>query len=212
MGTASDIRFWDRTSARYSRAAIADQAGYERTLERTRALLTRQGRVLELGCGTGSSALRLAEAAGCYLATDISARMIAIAEAKHAAEPKPGLVFRVADAAALSEEADRFDVVLGLNYLHLVRDLPATLGRVRELLVPGGLFVSKTPCVGEMNPLVRLIALPAARALGKAPYVDAFRADDLGRRIAATGFDVLATESHGTKGRDIRPYVVARRT
>ena len=38
MSTASDARFWDRTSRKYATAAIADQAGYERTLDRTRAL------------------------------------------------------------------------------------------------------------------------------------------------------------------------------
>jgi len=39
MSTASDARFWDRTSRRYAKGAIADPAGYERTLDRTRALL-----------------------------------------------------------------------------------------------------------------------------------------------------------------------------
>ena len=29
MNTASDARFWDRTSRKYAKAAIADQAGYE---------------------------------------------------------------------------------------------------------------------------------------------------------------------------------------
>ena len=35
----SDARFWDRTSRKYARVTIGDQAGYERTLDRTRALL-----------------------------------------------------------------------------------------------------------------------------------------------------------------------------
>jgi len=39
MSSVSDARFWDRTSGRYARSAIADQDGYERTLERTRGLL-----------------------------------------------------------------------------------------------------------------------------------------------------------------------------
>jgi hypothetical protein len=32
-----------------------------------------------------------------------------------------------------------------------VRDLPDTLARIHTLLRPGGLFVSKPPCVGKMN-------------------------------------------------------------
>ena len=102
MSIASDARFWDRTSRKYATGAIADQAGYERTLDRTRALLGSNDRVLELGCGTGTTALRLAGDVQEYLATDISAGMIAIANEKHAAGPIPALVFRTATAEALS--------------------------------------------------------------------------------------------------------------
>lgn len=210
MSTASDARFWDRTSRAYARGAVADQAGYERTLDRTRALLGPGDRVLELGCGTGTTALRLAGDVQSYLATDISAGMIAIAEEKRAAAPVPALAFRTATAEALAPEGGPFDAVLGFNYLHLVRDLPGTLRRIHALLAAEGLFISKTPCVGDMNPLVRLV-LPAMRAIGKAPYAGIFRAAELSRLIGAAGFDILATESHATKGNDGRPYIVARK-
>jgi ubiquinone/menaquinone biosynthesis C-methylase UbiE len=210
MSTASDARFWDRTSRKYAKAAIGDQAGYERTLDRTRALLGPDDRVLELGCGTGTTALRLAGDVQRYLATDISAEMIAIAKEKCVADPVPGLEFRTATAEALSHEATTFDAVLGFNYLHLVRDLPGTLRRIHTLLAAEGLFISKTPCVKDMNPFIRL-AVPAMRAIGKAPHVTVFRAADLTEHLRAAGFDILATESHATKGNDNRPYIVARK-
>ncbi|RUV28515.1 MAG: methyltransferase domain-containing protein [Mesorhizobium sp.] len=211
MSIASDARFWDRSSRKYAMGAIADQAGYERTLDRTRALLEPGDRVLELGCGTGTTALRLAGDVQDYLATDISAGMIAIANEKHAAGPIPALVFRTATVEALTPDAAQFNAVLGFNYLHLVRDLPGTLRHIHALLAAEGLFISKTPCVGDMNPLIRLALLPAMRAIGKAPYAGVFRAADLSQHISAAGFDVLATESHATKGNDNRPYIVARK-
>lgn len=211
MSTASDARFWDRISRKYAKAAISDQAGYERSLERTRTLLGSDDRVLELGCGTGTTALRLAGDVQNYCATDISPEMIAIAETKLAAGPIASLVFRTATAESLAPEHGRFDAVLGFNYLHLVRDLPGTLRRIHALLAAEGLFISKTPCLGDMNPLIRLALLPAMRAIGKAPYVSVFRAAELSQSISAAGFEISATENHATKGNGARPYIVARK-
>jgi ubiquinone/menaquinone biosynthesis C-methylase UbiE len=208
MSTASDARFWDRTSRKYAASVIADQAGYERTLERTHALLRPDDRVLELGCGTGTTALRLAGAVQSYLATDISTEMIAIAKEKHAAVSIPALVFRTATADALAAGNIQFNAVLGFNYLHLVRDPPDTLRRIHGLLAAEGLFISKTPCVGDMNPLIRM-AVPAMRAIGKAPYVSVFRAAELGQQVSAAGFDILAVENHSAKDNNKRPYIVA---
>jgi ubiquinone/menaquinone biosynthesis C-methylase UbiE len=211
MSIASDARFWDRTSRKYARGAIADKAGYERTLDRSRALLRSGDRVLELGCGTGTTAFRLAGNVQDYLATDISAGMITIANERHAAGPIPGLVFRTATAEALTPDAARFNAVLGFNYLHLIRDLPGTLSRIHALLAAEGLFISKTACVGDMNPLIRFALLPAMRAIGKAPYAGVFRAADLSQQICDAGFDILATENHAAKGNENRPYIVARK-
>lgn len=211
MSIASDTRFWDRTSRKYAKAAIADQAGYQRTLDRTRALLGTGDRVLELGCGTGTTALQLAGHVQSYLATDISTEMIAIANEKHATCLVPALAFRTATAEALMFETGQFDAVLGFNYLHLVRDLPGTLRCIHSLLAPGGLFISKTPCVGDMNPFIRLALLPVMRAIGKAPYAGVFQAVALSEHICGAGFDILATESHENKGNESRPYIVVRK-
>lgn len=211
MSTAGDARFWDRISRKYARDAIADQAGYERTLDRTRALLTPDDRVLELGCGTGTTALRLAGDVQSYLATDLSAGMIAIAREKHSASPIPALAFQIATAEASMLEAGRFNAVLGFNYLHMVRDVPGTLRRVHTLLAPEGLFISKTPCLGDMNPLISLVLLPGMRAIGKAPHVSVFRQAEFCQLVSAAGFDILSTENHATKGNDRRPCIVARK-
>jgi len=211
MSTVSDARFWDRISGKYARDAIADQGGYERTLDRTRALLKPDDLVLELGCGTGSTALRLAGDVQSYLATDLSAGMIAIATEKLSASAIPALAFEVATAEASIFEAGGYNAVLGFNYLHMVRDVPATLRRIHTLLAPGGLFISKTPCLGDMNPLVSLVLLPGMRAIGRAPFVSVFRQAELCELVSSAGFDLLATENHATRGNDRRPCIVARK-
>ncbi len=88
--------------------------------------------------------------------------------------------------------------------------MPGTLRRIHALLAADGLFISKTPCVGNMNPLIRLV-LPAMRAIGMAPYAGVFRGAELGRLIGAAGFEILATENHAGRGDDNRPFIVARK-
>ncbi|HEV7227195.1 class I SAM-dependent methyltransferase [Brevundimonas sp.] len=205
----SDARFWDRISLRYAQTRIGDQAGYERTVELTRALLRPDDRVLELGCGTGSTALRLAGEVQNYVATDVSAGMIGIANEKLAATAVSGLVFR--KGTVETEGGDtRHQAVLGFNYMHLVRDLPTTLRRIKGLLVPGGLFISKTPCLADMNPLIRWVLLPAMRATGNAPHVLVLGQRELCRHLRSAGFEIMTVEIHATKGNDNRPFIVAR--
>lgn len=211
MSTADDARFWDRASQRYAKAKIGDEGGYERTLDRTRTLLTQENRVLELGCGTGSTALRLADDVASYVATDISEKMIAIAEEKLAATPVAGLTFLAATAEIVALERDKYDVVLGFNYLHLVRDPQIALRHIHGLLAPRGLFISKTPCLRDMNVLIRSILLPGMRLVGLAPYVSVFGTQDLADLLSAAGFEIVATEWHATKGKDTRPFVLARK-
>ncbi|RYP38710.1 hypothetical protein DL767_002450 [Monosporascus sp. MG133] len=218
MNVNSDAQFWDKSAKSYGNRAVSDVAGYERTLDKTRSVLKPTDKVLELGCGTGTTALRLADAVQSYLATDISSEMIKIANDKLAMGNWPSLgpglpprlSFRTATAEALTAEAARFTAVLGFNYLHLVRDVPGTLRSIHSLLEDGGLFITKTPCVGDMNLLLRL-ALPAARFLGMAPYVSTFRKAELSEQIGAAGFDILQMEMHASKGNDNRPYIIARK-
>ncbi|MBX9926737.1 MAG: class I SAM-dependent methyltransferase [Hyphomicrobiaceae bacterium] len=215
----ADARFWDRLSSRYARSQISDMPGYERTLERTGQLLTATDRVLELGCGTGTSALRLAPATGHIRATDVSPKMIAIAREKLAASTVSNLTFETAaaddiaapDGPPAGRPDGSYDAVLAFNLLHLVGDRTRTLADVRRLLKPGGLFISKTACLSEMNPLIRY-AVPVMRRVGFAPTVVAtFTAAELEREIAAAGFAIEETARHGSGKRDPKIFIVARR-
>lgn len=207
----SQATFWNRIARRYAADPIADPAGYEATLARVAGLLQPDQRVLEVGCGTGTTALRLAGGTRRYRATDLSSEMVAIAREKLAARADPALSntlsFDVADATAPGP--DRHDVLLAFNTLHLLPDLAGSLARLLESLQPGGLFISKTACVGEMNPLVPWLALPLARLLGKAPPVRVFKGDALVAALERQGLRIEAVERHGTRGRDIRLFVVA---
>jgi SAM-dependent methyltransferase len=205
-----DTRFWDRTAERYASDPIKDMAGYERTLERTRQYLKPGDAVLELGCGTGLTALALAPSAARYTATDTSPAMVAIAR-QRAAEAGRGFM---RCAIAGPEDAPMieggYDAVLAFNVLHLIHDRDAAFWHVKRLLKPGGLFIAKTPCLLEMNPLLRLL-VPAMRIIGKAPYVSFFDAAGLERGMSEQGFRIVERARHGSGRRDARVFLVARK-
>ncbi|MCW5627629.1 MAG: class I SAM-dependent methyltransferase [Rhodoferax sp.] len=209
--TLRKARFWDRIARKYAADPIADLAGYEATLRRVQTLLSGSQDVLEIGCGTGSTALRLAPFTRQLLATDVSPGMIAIAREKLAAQPVPQLRFAVSDADTPSIGQASFDMVLAFNLLHLVDDLDHTLQAAIQALRPGGLLVSKTPCLALMNPLIPYLAVPLMRAIGKAPRVLCFDAKQLQAAIARQGLEMVCVEYHGTRGKDIRPFIVARK-
>lgn len=203
--------FWDRIATKYAADPVADMPGYEATLRRVQGMLTPDQDVLEIGCGTGTTALRLAPCTRSLLATDVSARMIAIAQDKLAAQPVRQLGFAVADADAPVFGQGSYDVVLAFSLLHLVSDLDHALQLALQALRPGGLLISKTPCIAEMNPLIPRLALPLMRAIGKAPHVLCFDGQALQSAITRQGLDIVSVERHGTRGKDIRAFIVARK-
>ncbi|WP_072389381.1 class I SAM-dependent methyltransferase [Hyphomicrobium sp. CS1BSMeth3] len=205
-----DGRFWDRAARKYARSPIKDMAGYERTLDRTAQLLRGSDTVLELGCGTGTTALRLAPHVARIVAIDASQEMIAIAREKAVADGCHNVEFTAASADRLSAAEGTFDAVLAFNLLHLLADRPSVLAQVRRLLKPGGHFVSKTPCLSEMNLLIRW-AVPAMRLVGKAPYVSFFTAAELEADIAQAGFTVVERVRHGSQRKDPRIFIMARK-
>ena len=207
---ANDARFWDRSARKYAATPISDLAGYERTLDRTRHYLGAQDAVFEFGCGTGTTALRLAPSVGRIVATDISVNMIAIARKKAEAAGCGNAEFEVGTPDQAPWPDGTFDAALGFSILHLIATREAALRGVHRLLKPGGVFISKTPCLKEMNPLVR-VAIPAMQIVGKAPYVASFSEEDLAQEIESAGFDIVERARHGSRGKDMRPFLVARK-
>ncbi|MBK8666098.1 MAG: class I SAM-dependent methyltransferase [Burkholderiales bacterium] len=212
--SARKMRFWNWIARRYAANAIADQAGYETTLQRVRELLNTEHEVLELGCGTGSTALRLAPHTARLLATDLSPAMLVIARERLQAQPRPQLEFALADVDGPDFESARYDRVLAFNLLHLSADLDQTLATVVRTLRPSGLLISKTPCLGELNPLItRPLALlmRVLRAVGRAPHMRFLDEAQLSAAMQRAGLQLLASERHGTRGKDMRAFIVARK-
>ena len=139
---SKDSKFWDRFAYKYSLNPIPNQQIYEKKLALTQQYLKPNMNVLEFGCGTGSTAMIHAPYVKYIKATDFSKNMIAIAKQKAADENIQNITFECAEITDFDEQKEQFDVILGLNILHLLEDEERTLRKVFSLLKPGGVFVS----------------------------------------------------------------------
>lgn len=206
-----DAAFWNAIAPRYAQDPIKDMASYTYTLERTRSFLNFGSRVLEVGCGTGTSALQLSPSVRSIVACDLSEGMISIAREKllHADAPR-NVSFQVAPISSAGVSFGQFDAAVAFNVLHLVPDLDEALTSVAERVRSGGLFISKTPCLGDSS--IRLLkpGFKLMRAMGKAPHVSVFTRKTLRQKITSSGFDIV--EFGDFPRRPPRHFVVARRS
>jgi SAM-dependent methyltransferase len=139
-----EAEYWDEQAAAFDSEPDhglrdpAVRAAWERLL-RAR-LPPAPARVLDLGCGTGSLAVLLAEAGYDVQGLDFSARMVAAAEAK-ARQAGVAASFHQGDAADPPFPAASADVVLDRHVLWALPDPDEALRRWTGLLAPGGRLV-----------------------------------------------------------------------
>ena len=203
--------FWDNIAEKYSRSPISDMDAYEYTLGRTRTYLSPDDRVLEVGCGTGSTALLLAENVAEITASDISENMIAIAQNKAQEQQNANVHFVASDVFGAALDDGPYDAVLALNLLHLLEDPRAAIQRLHGLLKPGGFFISKTVCQPGAGSSLKFrlmkMAIPVMQWMGKAPYVNFMAIRELEELITSEGFDIVETGNFPPPSR----FVVARK-
>ena len=184
----ADAEFWDEIAEKYAAKPVENVPAFERKKEITKALLSREQTILEVGCGTGTLALELAPHVAHIHAVDISGEMLGIARRKADAAGVENVTFH---QGTLDEptpfEAEQFDGACAYSILHLVDDRIGTLQTIFEMLKPGGFFISSTVCLG--GSLVPYWAiLPVMKWFGKAPPVHIIGRDQMEREIREAGF------------------------
>lgn len=186
-------KFWDGIAEKYAKSPIRDMESYEHTLQRTASYLKPTDQVLELGCGTGRTALRLSRYADTITASDVSAGMLAVGR-RLAVEQKIENVAFV-EAGANNPPNWSYDVAMAFNLLHLVEELEAALTQIHKVLKPGGIFISKTPCIAQGGlgfkfGVLRML-LPVMQLFGKAPFVSQFDIKTLETAVEKAGFEII---------------------
>ncbi len=213
-----EAKFWDGVAEKYAKSKMTDEGAYNYTLERTRSYLTKEDEVLEIGCGTGSTALLLAGSVKRLTASDISKEMIRIGTEKAQNEGINNIRFMTnevskAGLAPNSEGQIHYDAVLAFNILHLLQDLPQSLEQINKMVKPGGYFISKTTCKPTNKISFKLLAmmtiLPVMQVLGKAPFVKLRKSNEFDKLITNAGFKII--ESGDYPANPPHRYIVAQK-
>jgi 2-polyprenyl-6-hydroxyphenyl methylase/3-demethylubiquinone-9 3-methyltransferase len=109
--------------------------------------------LLDIGCGGGLLSEPMARLGFAVTGADASERNIGTAKA-HAVQTGLDIDYRATTAEALAAEGRQFDVVLNMEVVEHVADVPAYLAACTQLVKPGGLAF-----VATLNKTLKSLAL-----------------------------------------------------
>jgi ubiquinone/menaquinone biosynthesis C-methylase UbiE len=130
-----------------------------------RAQVWKGDRVLDVACGTGIVACRIAGSGAKVTAIDLSPERIELARARAADENVP-VTFSVADATAMRFAAGSFDLVTCQQGLQFFADRAKGAKELRRVIASGGRAVISCWRPLEHNPVSQLVDTIAARHFG----------------------------------------------
>src|SRR5215475_1138762 len=119
------LSFWDRVGRR-TVANLKLHAG---------------AKVLDVGCGTGASALPTAQVvgpSGFVVGVDLASRLLERAHTKALATGLDNVEFRLADMTALKYPDDSFDAVVSVFSIFFVPDMEGLVRELWRMVRPGG--------------------------------------------------------------------------
>jgi ubiquinone/menaquinone biosynthesis C-methylase UbiE len=146
-------------------------------------------RILDVGCGTGALAARIAEGCGSVDAIDVAGN--AFSEANRSVQ---NLSFRKMNAEALDFPDATFDAIVSVETLEHVIDADRVLAECRRVLKPGGRLVLTYPTVNRttMQRVLRLLRL--ARRLEISEHLTEWSCAELIEHAKAAGFEPTRSE------------------
>lgn len=149
--------------------------------------------ILDIGCGGGLLTEPLARLGATMVGADAGSANIAAARA-HAETQGLAIDYRATTAEALAAEGAQFDVVVAMEIVEHVADLPMFLREIAKMVRPGGLLVLAT-----MNRTLKSFALAIVGAEyilrwlppGTHTWSKFVTPKELERATEATGLEVL---------------------
>lgn len=184
--------FWDRLSGKYDNQVKRYEQTYQKTIEKTNQYLGNADTVLDFACGTGIITIEVAESVKTIHAIDISSKMIDVAKRKADEKKITNIQFSQTDIFDESFGNESFNTVLGFNILYFLSDIQNAVKRIYELLLPGGLFISATDCLGEHRSIQSVLTYCVSK-IGIIPQMQRLKISELENFIRQGNFEIIET-------------------
>jgi 2-polyprenyl-6-hydroxyphenyl methylase / 3-demethylubiquinone-9 3-methyltransferase len=150
-------------------------------------------RILDIGCGAGLLSEPLARIGATVVGADPSATNIEMARV-HARQSDLAVDYRAATAEDLADAGERFDIVLAMEVVEHVADVPLFVKRCAEMVKSGGLMIAAT--INRTVKSYLFIIVGAEYILGLLPrgthhWEKLVTPDELETAMADNGLEVL---------------------
>ena len=189
--------FWDWRAEKYD-AQVQNDPLIAKAAKRVSKFLKADDMVLDYGCGTGVVAFRIAGEVKQVLGIDASAKMVELAEERADRQKTVNVQFAQKTLFDQGLREDSFDVLVAFNILHLLGDPEMAVRRSLDLIKPGGLLISLTPCAGESGGVIRTL-LSLIRTFKVLSHLTAFKVDEIKDLVIRQGFDLVESDVHECK-------------
>lgn len=206
--------FWDKQAIRFDKSQDKFESAARELISRTKEFLNTDDNVLDFGCATGAKTLELAGEVKHIHGLDTSSEMISLAIKKLNATNLKNVSYSYGTIFKNDLDKVSFDKIIAYSIIQLLADSEKVIQRINELLKPGGLFISETPCFNErMNFGTRLefTSYRFMKRLGIFPLqLNMFTASDVAQLISGQNFNILKNEKLFLNGMTIS-FIVAKK-
>lgn len=191
-------KFWNLAAKSYDKIEGRLELIYNKIYSNLKRQVGQDDIVLDFACGTGTSSILISDKVKKIDAIDISSKMLENARLKAQERDIKNIEFIHADIYDKRFDENSYDIIIAIGILHLLIDNHQTVDRIYELLKPGGLFISSTPCLAEkMIFSYRLQILPVyfISKLRLLPQVlRKYTIVDLEKLITSADFEIIESE------------------
>jgi 2-polyprenyl-6-hydroxyphenyl methylase/3-demethylubiquinone-9 3-methyltransferase len=180
-------------------------------------------RFLDIGCGGGLLCEPMTRLGATVVGADASETNIEVARL-HAAQSGLSIDYRATTAEDLADAGEQFDVILNMEVVEHVADVPLYMSKCAQMVKPGGIMF-----VATINRTLKALGLAIVGAeyvlrwlpRGTHQYEKLVRPDELERALAASGMEItdrtgvtynlLADRWQKSRDLDVNYMVLARK-